>query len=70
MRRRRFTDNGRIFTSAGISAGIDLSLYFTKKIVGHDESNAVAERMEYDWKDYDYDPSTGPISNGSPVWMS
>jgi len=51
---RRFTDNERVMTSAGISAGIDLSFYFVKKIFGRDIANNVADHMEYDWKDLDY----------------
>lgn len=30
----RFTDNGKILTSAGISAGIELSLYVVEKLYG------------------------------------
>jgi transcriptional regulator GlxA family with amidase domain len=55
---RRFTDNGRIMTSAGISAGIDLSFYFVKKTFGADTANGVADMMEYDWKNLDYPACT------------
>jgi transcriptional regulator GlxA family with amidase domain len=57
----RFTDNGRILTSAGISAGIDVSLYFVKRMFGKADSDGVASRMEYDWKDWNYDTCKGPI---------
>ncbi len=33
-KKRRFVDNGRLMTAAGISAGIDLSLYIVEKLHG------------------------------------
>jgi len=50
---RRFIDSGKVLTSAGISAGIDLSFYFVKKQFGLESAKKVAEHMEYDWKDVD-----------------
>ncbi|MBP2651726.1 MAG: DJ/PfpI family protein [Firmicutes bacterium] len=44
----RFTDNGKILTSAGISAGIDLSLYVVEKLYGKKIANKTAIYMEYD----------------------
>lgn len=44
---RRFTDNGRILTSAGISAGIDMSLYIVAKLFGRERALATARYMEY-----------------------
>ncbi|MDH5402982.1 MAG: DJ-1/PfpI family protein [Candidatus Heimdallarchaeota archaeon] len=46
----RFTDNGKILTSGGISAGIDSSLYMVKKLWGEELANKVAVYMEYDWQ--------------------
>jgi transcriptional regulator GlxA family with amidase domain len=46
----RFVDNGKIIVSAGISAGIDMSLYVVAKLLGKEEAIETAERMEYDWK--------------------
>ena len=46
----RFVDNGKIILSAGISAGIDMSLYVVAKLLGKEEAIKTAERMEYDWK--------------------
>jgi transcriptional regulator GlxA family with amidase domain len=50
VRGKRMVDNGRIITSAGISAGIDASLYLVAKLLGHAVAAATAEYMEYDWK--------------------
>ena len=47
---RRFVDNGAIMTSAGISAGIDLSLHVVEKLYGREVKRRTVEYMEYgDW---------------------
>ena len=45
----RFTDNGKILTSAGVAAGIDLSLYLLQKIHGTEVAQKTARYMEYPW---------------------
>lgn len=47
---QRFVDNGRILLSAGISAGIDLSLHIVAQLLGHEVANETVRWMEYDWK--------------------
>lgn len=44
---KRFVDNGKIMTSGGISAGIDLSLHIVKKLYGEDIANKTMDYMEY-----------------------
>lgn len=44
----RFVDNGRVMTTAGISAGIDGALHLVAKIRGLDAAKQVAAYMEYD----------------------
>ncbi|CAM2008895.1 DJ-1/PfpI family protein [Acanthopleuribacter pedis] len=46
----RVTDNGKIITAAGVSAGIDMSLYFLQKKLGSAFALDVARYLEYDWK--------------------
>ncbi len=46
---RRFVDNGRIITSAGIAAGIDMSLYVVQRLLGSKKAESTARRMEYPW---------------------
>jgi transcriptional regulator GlxA family with amidase domain len=47
----RFVDNGNIITSAGISAGIDMSLYTVGKLFGKEVADETAKYMQYDyWK--------------------
>jgi transcriptional regulator GlxA family with amidase domain len=49
---KRFTDNGKIMTSAGISAGIDLSLYIIEKLYGKSIMLKTIKYMEYgNWSD-------------------
>lgn len=52
---KQFVDNGRVMTSAGISAGIDLSLHAVGKLHGEDVAAATARWMEYKhWKGSEY----------------
>lgn len=46
---RRFVDNGRIITSAGISAGIDMSLHVVARLLGQAKAEETAHHMEYEW---------------------
>lgn len=43
----RFTDNGKVLTSAGISAGIDCSLHVVERMLGRDAAEATVQYMEY-----------------------
>jgi transcriptional regulator GlxA family with amidase domain len=45
----RIVDNGRIVLSAGISAGIDMSLYVVSRLLGEEQAGETAAYMEYDW---------------------
>lgn len=44
----RFVDNGRIITTAGISAGIDGALHLVSRLKGEAAAKSVALEMEYD----------------------
>lgn len=47
----RWVDNGRIILSAGVSAGIDMSLYVVSKLLGKNIAGETARYMQYDhWK--------------------
>lgn len=47
----RWVDNGRIILSAGVSAGIDMSLYVVTKLHGKEAANETAKYIQYDyWK--------------------
>ncbi|GAB2876398.1 DJ-1/PfpI family protein [Pseudoduganella ginsengisoli] len=48
---RRWTDDGGIVTSGGISAGIDMALYLVQRFAGRELALATAHRMEYAWNE-------------------
>ncbi|MES2742728.1 MAG: DJ-1/PfpI family protein [Pseudomonadota bacterium] len=48
---RRWIDQGQVVTSAGISAGIDMSLYLVERLAGRALALATARLMEYDWRE-------------------
>ncbi|MBE9142292.1 DJ-1/PfpI family protein [Planktothrix mougeotii] len=60
---QRYVDNGKIITAAGISAGIDVSLYVIAKLLGDDKALKTAQYMEYDWKPKVKITPTPKISN-------
>ncbi len=45
----RWVDEGKIVTSAGISAGIDMSLHLVERLVNRDLALSTARQMEFDW---------------------
>lgn len=45
----RWVDSGRIVTSAGISAGIDMSLHLVARLHGRELALRTARQMEFDW---------------------
>ncbi|MCF3942289.1 DJ-1/PfpI family protein [Oceanobacillus alkalisoli] len=46
--RERIVEQGKYITAAGVSAGIDMSLYLANKLVGEDETKAIQLTIEYD----------------------
>jgi len=49
VRNRRFVDNGKILTSAGVAAGIDMSLYMVGKLYGEKTAVKTAQYIEYEY---------------------
>jgi putative intracellular protease/amidase len=47
---RRYVDNGRVITTAGLSSGIDGSLYVISKLMSKAAAQMVALNMEYNWQ--------------------
>lgn len=50
LEQRRWVDEGEIVTSAGISAGIDMSLHLVERLAGRELALATAAQMEVDWQ--------------------
>lgn len=46
---RRFLDNGKVITTAGVSAGIDGALHIVDRLLGRDAASMTARYMEYLW---------------------
>lgn len=46
---KRFVDNGKIITSAGLSSGMDGALHVIEKLLGKGWAQSVATNLEYDW---------------------
>lgn len=45
----RWVDNGSVVSSAGISAGIDMSLHLVERCAGRELALATAKQLEFDW---------------------
>jgi len=45
----RWVDNGRVVSSAGISAGIDMSLHLVERLAGRELAERTARQMDYAW---------------------
>lgn len=46
-----YVDAGSLVTSAGISAGIDMSLHLVARLLGADAARITARQMQYEWHD-------------------
>ena len=46
----RWIDDGEVITSAGISAGIDMSLHLVSRLAGRELSIATARQMDFQWR--------------------
>ncbi len=56
QREARWVCDGRFYTSAGVSAGIDMALGFVRDRFGEETAENAARRMEYHWnRDADHD---------------
>ena len=47
---RKYVDNGKIVTAAGISAGIDAALHIVERLLSREYAEHTAVHMEYDWQ--------------------
>ncbi|MET3182386.1 AraC family transcriptional regulator, transcriptional activator FtrA [Variovorax sp. YR750] len=54
----RWVDNGRIVSSAGISAGIDMSLHLVERLAGRELAERTARQMDYEWNRNPSQPSS------------
>jgi len=53
----RWVEDGKYFTSSGISAGMDMTLAVIAKLCGRETSLQIARKAEYEWhEDSSWDP--------------
>ncbi|MRR18237.1 MAG: DJ-1/PfpI family protein [Deltaproteobacteria bacterium] len=56
-KKARWVRDGQIYTSSGVSAGLDMTLGFVADILGRDIARQQSIEIEYDWKeDAGWDP--------------
>lgn len=58
-RRARWVEDGKFFTSSGVSAGMDMTLGLITRILGRSAAEDAARRAEYLWHD---DPASDPFA--------
>lgn len=57
VKESRWVKDGNIYTSSGVTAGIDMTLDFVADIVGRDAALEISQRIEYFWNENSkYDP--------------
>jgi putative intracellular protease/amidase len=55
----RWVEDGKLFTSSGVSAGTDMALALVARIYGKDHARALARSLEYQWSE---DPAVDPFA--------
>ena len=57
VKEARWVEDRNVFTSSGISAGMDMSLALIGKLLGPDKAELIATWAEYEWhRDASWDP--------------
>ncbi|MEE9911517.1 MAG: DJ-1/PfpI family protein [Deltaproteobacteria bacterium] len=57
IKKARWVKDGNIYTSSGVSAGMDMTLGFIADLLGYDIAKQQSIEIEYDWKeDAGWDP--------------
>ncbi len=59
VKKARWVRDGNIYTSSGVSAGIDLAFGFIADLLGHDAAVEESTKIEYEWND---DPAHDPFA--------
>lgn len=57
IKKARWIKDGNIYTSSGVSAGMDMTLGFISDLLGYEIAKQQSIEIEYDWKeDSEWDP--------------
>jgi len=60
IRKARWVRDGNIYTSSGVSAGIDMTLGFIADLFGHEIAKQKSIEIEYEWKE---NPEEDPFAD-------
>jgi transcriptional regulator GlxA family with amidase domain len=60
IKKARWIKDSNIYTSSGVSAGIDMTLGFVSDLLGHETAKQQSNEIEYDWKE---NPEWDPFAN-------
>lgn len=60
IKRARWTKDGKIYTSSGVSAGIDMTLAFISDLLGYETAKKQSQEIEYNWNE---DPQWDPFAD-------
>ena len=55
----RWVDDGRVITSSGVTAGMDMALHLVARLYGKEHAYHLASAVEYEWND---DPANDPFT--------
>jgi len=55
----RWVDDGRVITSSGVTAGMDMALHLVGRLYGKEHAHHLASSIEYEWHD---DPEDDPFA--------
>ena len=61
VKQARWVEDGKYFTSSGVSAGTDMSLAVVARLHGVDQARRLARALEYQWSE---DPNNDPFAIG------
>ena len=60
IKKARWVRDGNIYTSSGVSAGMDMALAFVADVVGYDAAKRNGDEIEYFWSE---DPDRDPFAD-------
>ena len=67
VERARWVEDGNMFTSSGVSAGIDMALAVIARLYGKERAERTAAWTEYEWhQDASWDPFVKYLNQGDP----
>ena len=67
IEKARWVEDGKMATSSGVSAGIDMALAVIARLYGQERAEQIAASTEYEWhQDAAWDPFVKYLNQGDP----